>query len=275
MPDEADRPFTAGDVRKAADLSYRQLNEWDGKGVLPDQERRGESWRRYTPRQVFALMVMAEIRKRYGVPVGSLRFVRDVMLDEGADHFMSAVRLIALLDLPVFVMTDLKSRFVMDSAMEIIDLLQHGDLEESNDPDAAPPSVILLNVNPLVRRLLRCRKPPIELPRHGRGRTFMAELGHAMMGNLMSKPEQDVVKMIRSGDFDRVEVRLKNGEVRHVAATQRVSLDDHAELADLVASDDYQDLRIVRRDGSILHVERTVHTKPSEHDGTTPRAAEE
>ena len=36
------RQFTAKDVRETADLSYRVLHVWESRGVLPEQDERGD-----------------------------------------------------------------------------------------------------------------------------------------------------------------------------------------------------------------------------------------
>ena len=60
-----DRHYTARDLLQLAGLSYRQLNDWESKGVLPATADRRERWRRFTPRDLFAAMICAEIRRRF------------------------------------------------------------------------------------------------------------------------------------------------------------------------------------------------------------------
>ena len=72
-------------------LSYRQLNEWDGKGALPNTGREERKWRRFTPREVFVILVCAELRKNLGIPLESIKYVQEFMLQEKANHFDAAV----------------------------------------------------------------------------------------------------------------------------------------------------------------------------------------
>jgi hypothetical protein len=153
--------FTASDVKEAAGLSYRQLNDWESKGALASNREGKAGWRKFSRREVFALMVCGEIRRRFGVSVESLRWIKDFMLQEGADHFRYAVETIGNYGFAVWLLTDLKETFVMDNDLELEDMLHHGYFraEDSN-------GFILLQVNPLVNRLLQCHKPPIKLPIH-------------------------------------------------------------------------------------------------------------
>ena len=52
--------------------------------------------------------VCNEIRKRFGVPVERLTFVRNFMLQPKADHFREAAELMATLGVGVYLLTDLE-----------------------------------------------------------------------------------------------------------------------------------------------------------------------
>ena len=99
--------YTAADVKKAAGVSYRQLNDWEKKGVIDPPREGAAGWRKFTPREVFTIMVLREIRDRFGVPAASLAWVRKFMLQQNADHFAAAVRLMSY-GMTVFLLTDLR-----------------------------------------------------------------------------------------------------------------------------------------------------------------------
>jgi hypothetical protein len=153
-----DAEFKPADVKAAAGLSYKVLNDWERKGVFPTDKGRGAGWRKFTLREVFALMVCSEIRQRFGVPVESLRWIKAFMLKEGANHFNYAVETIDKYGFAVWLLTDLKETFIMDTDLEMEELLHLGFLR-----GASPKGFILLSINPLVNRLLQCHKPPIKL----------------------------------------------------------------------------------------------------------------
>lgn len=162
--DSEDRQFTASDLREVAGLSYRQLNDWDAKGVLPRSREKDGAWRRFTPRDVFVIMVVAEIRKRFGVPLEMLSWLKSFMLQEGADHFQAAVELIAHLGVSVFVVTDLRKTFFMEPDVEVANLLMM-EYYRGNEPD----QFLAIKVNPIVNRILACLKNPVYLETHGLG----------------------------------------------------------------------------------------------------------
>ena len=70
MPGEAQaRLFSSCDVHQAAGLSLQQQNYWDQRGVLPHARSGAAGWRRFSLREVFALAISTEIRRRFGVPL--------------------------------------------------------------------------------------------------------------------------------------------------------------------------------------------------------------
>ena len=136
--------YSAGDVKKTAGLSYRQLNDWDERGVLPGRRRDSKGWREFEARELFAIAVCTEIRTRFGVPVERLRPVMAPMLVEGANHFRAAVELMSR-GMAVLLLTDLDQTFIMDTDLEISDFFELGFVR-SDEPEG----FIVLKVNPIV-----------------------------------------------------------------------------------------------------------------------------
>ena len=130
---------SAGEVHDLSGLTYRMLHVWEKAGLLPERQS-ARSWRRFTPRDMFMLLVLMEFRQRFQVPLPKLKYVRDFMLQDGADHLSAAVRLMGMLGIPVYLATDFEGFFVMDSGLEFRDLIEYGALpdgmiDDSREPD--------------------------------------------------------------------------------------------------------------------------------------------
>lgn len=251
MAAEPPSSFKAKDVRQLADLSSRQLSDWDGKGALPGTRSGSEGWRRFTPREVFTLMVLSEIRRKFGVPVDRLAFVKNFMLQPGADHFKAAIELIAVLGTGVCILTDLEETFLLDSDIEIANLLSAGMLG-TNDPGG----YVLVKVNHLVNRILAATKSTIQLDAHGAGYRIMAEAAAQTRAN--ASEEIELLKAIRSGQFKEIEIKLKDGRIIGGDAHGDVSPED---LFGLVRDADYVSLKLTKADGKVVRVRRTVPLK--------------
>jgi len=266
--DEDERLYRASDVKRAAGLSYRQLNDWDSKGVLPASREEEANWRRFTPREVFAIMVCAEIRKQFGVPLESLRWVRAFMLQEGADHFRTAVEMIATLGVGVYLLTDLEKTFNMDSELEFADLMQHGYFLPQR-----PRAYIFLSLNHLVNRLLECLNEPIHLELHGRGHEVMHRVREAM--TLANQEELEVLDLLREPGKKRITVQLKDGAIIRADVEGEVPVDELGSRAKTVMKalemGEYEKVTVTTREGKIVHVDRKTPIKFK--SSTQPRRA--
>lgn len=210
--------FAAKDANELAGLSYRQLNDWEAKGAAPADRDAEGGWRRFTPRQIFALMVCNEIRRLYGTPLEKLRFVRRFMLQERSNHLAAAIGLMRH-GLHVFLLTDLEKTFIMDSDLEFEDLLHCGQFRvEETRP------YILLRLNEVVNRLLAATKKPIRLKPSN-----LVYAAHAKMESelrVQTVPEFDLLQAVRSAQFNRVEVTFRDGKIRRLNADGGVGAAD-------------------------------------------------
>jgi DNA-binding transcriptional MerR regulator len=238
--------YTAADVRRAAGLSYRQLNDWEDKGVIAKARTDDSSWRKFSPRDIFALMVCKEIRERFGVPLEQLRWVRKFMTQEGADHLRAAITIMAR-GQSVLLLTDLTETFVMDSDLEIEGYIHLGYFRNEN-----PQAYIVLKVNPLVNRLLLCLKDPIQL----KIRDDFYAVVRSVRGELAlrSTAELDVLQLIRDGQYRRVTIHLNDGRVEKADAESEHAVDSHAKLIDLLNREDFQTISVTKVDGKVIRV---------------------
>ena len=185
------------------------------EGVVPAEREGG--WRKFTPKQLFVLMVCNKIRRHYGTPVERLGFVSACMMKpEPVNHLAAMVKLMAL-GLHVFLLTDLEETFVMDSDLEFTDYMGLGYFRaEETRP------YIFLPLNNIVNRLLGAMKKPV--PLEPRDDLYRARAQADAALSVRTAPELDVLQAIRSGKFDRVEVKVRGGQIRFLNAEGRSRL---------------------------------------------------
>ncbi len=254
------RVYSARDVQAVAGLSYRQINDWDNRGSLPHARDNEGGWRRFSARDIFVLMVVSEIRHRFGVPVNMLDWLRDFMLQEGADHLQAAAKLMAMLGVGVWLITDLEEIFIVDSELEVMDRARHGFF--GGDHGAG---YVMLKLNPLVNELLGSLSEPIHLPAHSRGYDILHQIRERF--GVRSAGEFKVLQAIRSGDFKRVEIKLENGEIRTIRTTTPQPKD--VRLSDLLGEEDYQRITVVRRDGEVVAIDQEITERITPFDTRT------
>lgn len=262
---QLENDFKASDVKKLAGLSYRQLHNWDSKGTLPNKREGETGWRKFSPREIFVILVCSEIRERFGVPLESLRFVQSFMLQEKANHFLAAVELMKI-GLTVYLVTDLKETFMMDSDLELENLLGLGFLRGDH-----PAGYIFLKVNPIVNRILSCYEPPIELKAHNE--LYKQIYALQKEGQPRDQQEDEVLRLIREKEYRRILIHVKGGKIIRADVDEEVDKADQLKLEknilDVIKSKKYQTVTVQVQDGKVVHIGRKSTIKFDKVAGKT------
>jgi hypothetical protein len=256
-PKMAEPEYTANDVKKAAGLSYRQLNNWNSKGALPGERQGEEGWHKFTPRDIFALMVCSEIRKQFHVPLESIKWIQSFMQQQEANHLAAAIEIISTYGFTVWLLTDCKTTFIMDSDLEFEDLFNLGYFRADG-----PQGYIFLKINPIVNRLLSCLKTPIELKTHHR---IYSTIHKGRMEQSTQSPQEfEVLRLVRDGGYDRISVQLKNGKIISAETEEEIPDSDRKRLLEIIEQNKYQTVTIKKHDGKIVRLSRKIPFKFSD-----------
>jgi len=247
---------TPAEVRELSGLTYRMLHVWENAGLLPERQS-ARSWRRFTPREMFMLFVLVEFRRRFQVPLPKLKYVRDFMLQDGADHLSAAVELMGILGVPVYLATDFEGFFVMDSALEFQDLFHLNGM---------PDGVAMLHVNPIAKRILRALRDPIEIDD-----SHMAGLRWQAMSQPQGSTEMQLLRLLHRGGFEKLEIYMKKGLIHRYVIDQEREV-DAGRLNDILDEHDFQKLEVQKLHGNIASVRQRV-TKLAEPDDLELRRA--
>lgn len=241
-----DRKYTARDVKNLAGLSYRQVNDWEAKGALPGGDDRGAGWRKFSPRDVFALMVCSAIRQRFGVPMEKVKFVHDFMHRDDADHLRAAVSMMNL-GLTVYLLTDFGETFIMNSDLEFLDLMTHGFFRAD-----CPQGYVFLRINDIVNRLLGALKEPVELRPSDAVYGQLAE-AHASW-TACTPAEMNLLRLVRERQHDQLTIRLKDGQIIRIETEGDVAPNEVHHVGDAVGvnqTEEFETVTLHRRGGNV------------------------
>jgi hypothetical protein len=264
VPETGNEDLRAEHVRSATGLSYRQLNDWDAKGVLPGNRQDKTSWRRFSFKELFALLICSEIRKRFGVPLESLRWVQSFMLQEGPNHYQAAVELIAHYGFSVWLLTDLKGTFVMDSDLELEDMFSLGYFRTG-----VIGGYILLEVNPLVNRILACLKNPIELKTSFKTYKVVNDVRRQCSAQ---GREIDLLSHVRERNSQKLTVHVKDGVITHFDREEELATGKAVKEKNILSAlkeSDFLTVTAVKRDGKIVRINRKTPIKFPKVTGKT------
>ncbi len=247
----------ASDIRETVGLSYRQLNDWESKGVLPSKKRSKAGWRKFTPRELFVLMVCKEIRDKFGVPLEKLSFIKSVMLKSEANDAQDAVDLMNNYGMTIYLLTDLKETFIMDTDAEIEDLFRMGMFRGSDEQ-----GYLLIKINPLINKLLSFKGVgPIDTS--DEVYDLMRKTKQQATAN--NRQEQKVLKLIREKKYKQVTIHLKDGEIIRASTEEELSEKKRdkpdKELLAIIKDQEYQSISLKVHDGKIVRLKRTTPIK--------------
>lgn len=256
-----DKDLTASDLQKAAGLSYRQLNSWDEKGILPESEREDDGWRKFSPDQAFNLLICKELRDRFGVPLDTLRLIQHKLRKDNFNNLTHTISLISDLGFTVCLLTDLKDDFIIDTDIEIASLMRAGLMRQEKSKD-----YIMLRLNPLVNKILST----LELPLIPSGDAIYSKL-FELYGQVMVKDEAEfhLLSLVRSKDFRSITVHLKDGRIYQTDTFEELGekVDGEVELIKLIKEKQYQSIAIDLTGGEIIRISRKSPTKYNKETG--------
>lgn len=257
-----ERRYTSKDAMKITGISYRQINDWDSRGVLPGNRDGNRDWRRFNLKELFILMICVEIRREFGVPVERLKWISDHVNQPRFNHLLSAYQIMDEYGVPVMLLTDLRSVFDLESALNFSKFLKEGYFSgEELD------KYIFMKVNPLVNRLLSVLETPTNLPMHARGYMELDKFDRRT--RVHSQEELQLLELIRDESYVRIEVKKFNDQVDMFYASKEEDSSDItlAEIKALIDADEYQTIQLIKHDGRLVGIERKIPIKPNRYDG--------
>ena len=255
--------YTASDVKKMAGLSYRQINNWNSKGALPGERDGKEGWNKFSARDMFALMVCSKIRMQFHVPLESIKWIQSFMQQKGADHLKAAIGLnTEYFGCTVWLLTDCKTTFIMEPDFEFEDMFNRGFFR-----DDGPEGYIFLKINPIVNRLWSILNIPIKLETHDA--FYNARRENQKARSIKNSQELEVLKLVRSGVYDCLTIKLKNGKILSAEGEEEISGSDQKRFLQIIEQHKYQTVTIKKQDGKIVRLNRKIPIKFSD-DNSLP-----
>ncbi len=249
--DAEKKRYTAGDLKATAGMSYRQLNDWETKGAVSADKNRGEGWRKFSARDLFAIMVCSELRNRFGIPIEQIKFVKNFMCQDGVDHCRAAFKLMNL-GLSVYLLTDFKATFVLNSDLELESLMGDGYFR-----DDRPQEYIFLRLNDIVNRLLGCLKEPMEelKPDNNLYREIAKDRARITARTLA---EQKLLDFIRRKNVDKITVSLQSGIITRVELERPISVktDEEANTYLVSKESDFETVEFSSQDSKVVKARR-------------------
>jgi hypothetical protein len=248
----------ASDIKTGIGLSYRQLNDWDSKGIIPSNRKESSAWRRFTFREAFVLMICKEIRDAFGVPLDSLGFIKKIMLKDGIDYFKVSLSMMQK-GLYVHLLTDLKGTFILDTDLEFKDLLDIGFFRCDE-----PMHFIFMSINPLINRMLSITgRKPFAVDEELYKEIYVSQ-AEALR---ITEKEKELIRLIRNKEYTRIVAHLNNGQIIRIDTeeeiTDKLIHEQEKAILNIIKEKQYQTISVHIANGKIVRASRKTPTKYS------------
>jgi DNA-binding transcriptional MerR regulator len=98
---EIEDTVRANDIRKITGMTYRKINDWETKGIIPKTRKENERWRRFGFMETMTIAICCELRQKFGIEINQLKAVSKSVLKRPSNN----MRLMS------FFVTDLKYNY--------------------------------------------------------------------------------------------------------------------------------------------------------------------
>ena len=244
IDEDTEQIFKASDVKAASGLTYRQLNDWEERGALPESKDRGSKWRRYSMLDLFIIVVLAELKTQFNTPIEKLKFVKGHIEKRGVSRLNALIFQVAGNGISQWLLTDFEKKIVIDSEIEIRDMFDRGDFHSTDQM-----AYVLLNITPLIQKIGQALV--------NQEIAFPNVLFNALQAR--KEMEEEILRHVRNSQIEKVEVLMNDETVKTIKTTR--SRDVQTQLKKLLNENDFQTVTITKRDGEIVQIKQTVTHK--------------
>lgn len=229
---------------KDTDSSYRVINHWFTQGLLGDDVRESDKgWRKFSVVDLVWLTIIRELRE-YGLSLEKIKksyktAFYDLNTGKNETYELEFAILMAMMKRPIYgvVFPDGWFEIISDSGIQITNIVYRGDIENL--------SYISISINKCLKRIFPKKDfgPEIDLP------------------NLLSKSEENILEVIREGNFDEVSIIFKNGEIDRIDTKETSNKESVEKIMNMIQKTKFGDFKIKIQDGQIVFTEANQKKK--------------
>lgn len=230
---------------EATEQTYRIINHWTELGLVDDDRKDKQTWRRFSPLDLIWIQVIVAMR-RFGVPLEKIRIAKRSLFFSDFDpkdpsNNLEEFVVWAMAGKPVYLL-------MFDDGWTVPAMPE--EIEFSRSIGVLQPHFISFSLNAIATDAIG----------KARGEDYSAKARDDGIAVFGLKPDEMMLLMdVRSGEYDAVRVLLKNGKIKLFKGDKVEKVDE--KLIDLVKKDGYQKIEIIQENKVIQSIRRTVNRK--------------
>lgn len=233
-----DKQYTVADTP----LSYRQINSLGSNGILRSNRENKNGWRKFDFRELVFLLIVEEVRK-YGLKDSQLEYLRSAFFDEKNMSKVDLAMIACISGYKIILTFDADGRVCFHDLITI-DLLE----------DKTGKSLINVNLNSIVTEQWKKTGWDTEEYKNSFD-IFAEELGKRNLG----EKELEIIKAIRTGSYESVNVKFENGKVSFLEKTDSVTTETR--IIEILKENSFQSIKLEQKNGKVVSLKRTIKEK--------------
>lgn len=214
--------------------SSRVINSWEKEGLIENEG--GGKWKKYNRINAIWLEIVTQLRE-FGFPLEKIRIVKDQLFQSRIKKFVPIEYgiMYSVIQAPMVLLIHLdgKINFMPKS------IYSKKILSSKVSP------YIYFDFESLIRK---------EFPNNS-----FDSIGQVGESNDLSDDELQLLYFIRSGDFESIKIRIKNGEVLLIEAEEKIDVSQR--IVDIIKKGAFQDIEIKTQLGKIVSIKSTEKIK--------------
>lgn len=220
------------------EASSRTLNHWESIGIVDPGSEVKNSWRRHSVIEALWIDTIIELRK-FGVSLEAIKGIKDKLFESGIGDFMPLYyyTLFSIVKEPVvFVILASGSFGIMPISVYQKRLGKSVDMPH-----------IHINFHYILKG-------------HFKNNAFAQDFSFGPKIKDLNEKEIRLLYYIRTGNYDSIKVKMKEGEMYLIEGTAKRS--PSTKIIDIIRNSKYQNIEIKVEDSKTVHIQTTEKLKP-------------
>lgn len=214
-------------------MTYRTINHWESQGLLSNQREQEKKWRQFSIMDQAWLYTIETLRD-FGLPLDRIKNIKNTFFTSHEQYSFSLMEYYLSC---AYILLEHVFLVVFSDGFAIpLTYAEYKDALKNNWIG----SHLQININEVVQKIF---------PDQDFSPKYKNEA-------LIEPQEFEVFYMIRTGNFEEINVKFKNGSLHLVEGTQ--SLDKEAKIQDIIREGQYQNIEIKQENRKVVSFKRTI-----------------
>lgn len=235
----------------STDFSSRNIHHYDQKGILPKTREAGKGWHRFNFYQVLWLHIISKLREM-GYSLKDIKTMKIDMFDQLVIESTDDKLLKEPFSFNVF-------EFVITCALLAEDQLYFIALKEGRYSFVSDRSILIYTMDDTYLQQAHINIPLANIIQEVIS-TIPEDSTYSELKFKWNKPiyesltatEQALIKDVRNGIYESIEVKLKNGEIKEIEGEYKAEVGQR--ISDIIKSNAYQYITLKVSDGRLVSI---------------------